>query len=467
MSLRIVALLCALLPFSVHAADINLATVPPRKALVVTIYNAEDLTLVQENHTVSLQPGNNVLQFSWAHNTRIDPTSISLNFVNPAPGLDVSSTRFPHAQAHQLQWRVHSPDQRSAQIEVSYFTAGLQWSAHYHAITSPTAHTLALTGDVQISNQSGQDYPEARIRLVIGRVHLLQRIAELAGMPITQLGRSERSKLRQQAARSLMLAEAKAPAAAPPVIHRQPLAAYHIYSIAGHHTLRTGWRVRLRNFRAPAAPYRIDYRYRPRQYGAALVRVLQFHNNKAAALGETPLPGGMIQVYRQDTAGRLQYLASEQLPYTPVGAKISVNLGPDPEVRLQTVPLRVFRDNVWLKLHGTNIYRRADQPGLQVDLPAKVAGWNSHETVEQRIRNGHDHPIELQLRLRLAGDVSFRSQLEATLYDAHTVNVTATAAPARMTALRYEVSRRHGHNQRQDQVTLTTGVPRLTPPPAR
>lgn len=462
MSIRFLLLLCVLASSSAQAADISLATASPRQSLMLTIYNAQDLTLVQETRAIDLQAGANALQFSWNGN-QIDPTSVTLQFVNPSPGLEVTGTRFSHAQPHQLRWRVHSPDQRSAQLRISYFTAGIHWSAHYHAIMHPASDSMALIGDVQISNQSGEDYPAAAIRLVVGHVNLLEKIAELAGKPVSQLSQPRRNALRGQAAKAFLTAQARAAAAAPPAISRQPLSAYHLYRIAGRHTIRAGWRVRLRNFRAASAHYQTEYRYQPPQYGSGLVRVLLWRNAAASGLGDMPLPGGRIQVYQEDPDGELRYLNGQRLPYTPVGDQASLSLGSDPQVQLKTIPLTVFRDNIWLKLQGTDVYRRANEAGLKVDLPAKVAGWDRHETVVQRIRNGHHQPIQVRLRLRLNGDVTFRSQLNAKLYDAHTVQVTATAAAGSLTRLRYEVIRHQGHNQHQDQVSMTTGAPSLAP----
>ena len=64
-----------LLPFAVLARNVDLATVPERRAVQLTIYNSEDLTLVRERRVVTFKKGVNPLQFSWA-NTLIDPTSV-------------------------------------------------------------------------------------------------------------------------------------------------------------------------------------------------------------------------------------------------------------------------------------------------------------------------------------------------------------------------------------------------------
>ncbi len=39
---------------------------------------------------------------------------------------------------------------------------------------------MRLEGYVRVTNNSGEDYENAQVRLVVGQVHLLDQIAELA-----------------------------------------------------------------------------------------------------------------------------------------------------------------------------------------------------------------------------------------------------------------------------------------------
>ncbi|HRY15306.1 MAG TPA: hypothetical protein P5330_05470, partial [Candidatus Competibacteraceae bacterium] len=88
-------LLGLLLPLATLAGNVDLATVPQRSTVQLTIYNSEDLTLVRESRVVTFKKGVNPLQFSWA-NTLIDPTSVELKFREPQVGLEVLDTTFPH-----------------------------------------------------------------------------------------------------------------------------------------------------------------------------------------------------------------------------------------------------------------------------------------------------------------------------------------------------------------------------------
>ena len=66
------ATIILLLAFPLAARNVDLSTVPSRDTVQLTIYNAEDLTLVRETRRITFKQGLNPLQFSWA-NTLIDP----------------------------------------------------------------------------------------------------------------------------------------------------------------------------------------------------------------------------------------------------------------------------------------------------------------------------------------------------------------------------------------------------------
>ena len=210
---RLLTLAGLLLSLSASAGNVDLATVPERRTVQLTIYNAEDLTLVRETRELNFKPGINPLRFSWA-NTLIDPTSVELHFPD-ADGLELLDTTFPHDKPQTLYWNVRSAAERTARIEISYFTSGIRWEADYLAIADPDERQLRLDSFVRVRNDSGEDYEDAQVRLVVGTLNLVEKIAVLARLPvgrIDELKRDEYQNLRQKAARPLMAAPA-APAA--------------------------------------------------------------------------------------------------------------------------------------------------------------------------------------------------------------------------------------------------------------
>ena len=78
---------------------------------------------------------------------------------------------------------------------------------------SPTAtrRNCSFDGFVRVFNNSGEEYEDAQVRLVVGTINLVEKIAQLAQVPMQQVKRLEkadRDGLRLRAAMMLMDAAA-------------------------------------------------------------------------------------------------------------------------------------------------------------------------------------------------------------------------------------------------------------------
>src|SRR5437016_7781051 len=223
------------------ARNVDLSTVPKRDSVQLTIYNSEDITLVRETRTVTFKKGANPLQFSWA-NTLIDPTSVELKFLTKSDQLDVLDTTFPHDKPQMLYWNVQSEFDGEATIEITYFTSGITWSADYVALADKDEKNVALDGFVRVYNNSGEEYEQASVRLIVGTINLVEKIAQLAQVPMQQvelMDKEVKQELRTRAARDMMkvaAGSAAAPAAepaAPKEIIKEGLSEYFIFTIEG------------------------------------------------------------------------------------------------------------------------------------------------------------------------------------------------------------------------------------------
>ena len=332
------------------AGNVDLSTVPKRNTLQLTIYNSEDLTLVRETRAVTFKKGVNPLEFSWA-NTLIDPSSVELKFLTHAEKLDVLDTTFPHDKPHQLYWNVQSDIDGEATIQITYFTSGITWSADYVCIANKDETQMGFEGFVRVTNNSGEDYEDAQVRLVVGNINLVEKIAQLAQIPmneVAKLAEETRDRFKMDAARSVMSAPmdalgraGRAPdAPAEKQIVKEGLSEYFIYTIEGTETISNGWSKRMRSFDGQTVPFKIQYRFRPQEYGDQLVRMYLLTNNKESKLGSTPLPDGVVRLFRENGRDGLSYLTQQPVKYIPIGDKIELNLGPDPEVIFELIKPR-------------------------------------------------------------------------------------------------------------------------------
>ena len=439
-----------LLAGALSARDIDLVTLPPRDAVQLTIYNSEDLTLVKEIRSVTFKKGMNRLQFSWA-NTLIDPTSVHFRPLQHAGEIEVLDTTFPGERPQVLYWNIESAFEGQARVEVSYFTSGISWRADYVMITNAAETQATFDGYVTVDNRSGEDYPNAQVRLVVGVVNLVEKIRQLA-QPQPEERPDEKRRLTAMR-RSLEEAEADADgrvalkglafgddASRPPKVVKEGLSEYFIFTVEGTQTIQNGWSRRMVSFRAAQVPFEILYRYRPHQYGPKPVRFFMLANDEEHKMGDSPLPDGVIRVFRQRQGGGLNYYTTQSTKYIPIAEKVELNVGTDDQVVYERKVFDVARDEF--------VYDHK---------PPRVVGWDETRTWQEEVRNYRAKPIVMEIRHVLGGDVEFTAAEPAAkvnLYDFRTPEYTVTVPAKTEVKVDSRGTFHLGKNAKQNRVRL-------------
>jgi hypothetical protein len=441
------ALLLAALAFSAGAKNIDLVTLPARQSVQLTIYNSEDITLVKETRFLTFKKGTNRLQFAWT-NTLIDPTSIELRPLEHVNDLEIISTIFPGQKPQHLIWNVDSKFNGMAKVEVSYFISGLTWQMDYVATCNPAETALKFNGYVRVFNNSGEEFENAEVRLIVGRINLVEKIADLArryGIAMPQPGDGEYGAMKQRAARESFdkadMAAAGAPGTvvtAPKQIVKEGLSEYFMFSVPGTETLPNGWSKRMQAVDADDVKFDIVHRVRAYQYGEWPVRFFIFTNDKEHKLGDSPLPDGLVRIFRNNGREGLAFLGEQKIHYVPIKAKAEINLGADRLVVYQQRMLKTRRFNF-------NFHHLP---------PHHVIGWDEEQTWNDEIRNYTGKPMVLELHLRYDGDVEFGSEAATTVFDYRTVETKITIAEGQTRSYPYTVLFHLGANASQSRVRL-------------
>jgi hypothetical protein len=355
-----------------------------------------------------------------------------------------------------------------ATIQITYFTSGISWTADYITVATNDETTADFAGFVRVTNQSGEDYEAAQVRLVVGRINLVEKIAQLAKVDVgdlDKLSEEVRDNARRQVAYDFMgraagaLGGASGESANAPEekeIIKEGLSEYFIYTVEGRETIPNGWSKRMRSFEGQGVPLKIQYRYRAAEYGDQLVRMYLLTNNTESKLGSTPLPDGVVRVFRDNGHDGLSYQMQQSIKYVPIGDKIELNLGVDPDVVFDLTRLRASRDHIWMQIHGTNNFQEVGRETTQAEVNATVVGWDDHSLYRQQIRNYTNKPIQVEIRRSFPGHSVFRSRLEPRLHDYQTAEFATSVEPGEKHDLIYEVVQHQGHNAKQANVTLET-----------
>jgi hypothetical protein len=430
------------------AKNVDLVTLPARDSVQLTIYNSEDITLVKETRSVTLKKGANKLQFSWA-NTLIDPTSVMIRPLERKDDIEIVDTVFPGQKPQHLIWNIDSKYEGQVRMEVTYFTSGLTWTMDYVAIADPTETTLTFDGYVRVFNNSGEEYDDAEVRLIVGTINLVEKIADLGRrLGLGEVGKDSRwyTGLRRRVTRGAVdKAERFADVgdevvAEKPKIVKEGLSEYFMFSIEGRETIRNGWSKRMQAVDAADVKFDIVYRMRAHQYGPRPVRFFIWLNDDEHSLGESPLPNGRVNLFRDNGADGLSFLATQQIRYVPIKAKIEVNLGPDDLVVYETKRASTER---------LNFKFRRDKRGREY-----VCGWDERTRWVDTIRNYRTKPITFELRRIWPGDIEYESEVETTMFDFRTTETTFTIAPRSKTDYPATVTQHHDRNAQQARVKL-------------
>jgi len=380
-------------PFA-PASAIELVTLPRRDNVQLTIYNSADLTLVRERRNLTLKKGWNWLQFMWA-NTLIDPTSLALEPLEQKDKVTISQLVFPARLRELGRWLIRSETDGRVPFEITYFTSGLAWRAFYMGTLAKDEKTMHLQSYVRVDNNSGEDYENAQTRLLVGTVHILDQIADLARRqyPYDRPGPEgtpggsvtlEEEALEAPAANVVAFANGFAVGLQlelqPKEIKKEGLSEYFLYTIEGTETIPNTWGKRLLSFEANDISVKSLYKYDEERWGQDTIRFVAFANDEKHNLGQTPIPDGDVRIYSQaDDKEYLSYVGGTTVKYIPVNEEVELNLGP---ARLVTVEPKLmdFKTENYV-----------------FDSKRNISGWDEVCQWQIEITNTRELPIEVEI----------------------------------------------------------------------
>lgn len=230
--------------------------------------------------------------------------------------------------------QIQSEKSEHFSAELAYITAGLDWEATYNIVVPNSVDITGVEkadvlGWVTIHNQSGMDFPQARIKLMAGDVAKLRPEfrAELAGEEeaISAGTISYRMQTTQK-----------------------PFDDFHLYDLNRTVALRDGETKQVQFIDAADVTVRRNYLYdgtstqlqpynenrginNQRSYGLGgdntkVHLAEEIQNTDSNHLG-MPLPAGRVRLYRRDADGQMEFVGEDAIKHTPAEAIIKLATG--------------------------------------------------------------------------------------------------------------------------------------------
>jgi hypothetical protein len=403
-----------------------------------------DLTLVRERRNLTLKKGWNWLQFMWA-NTLIDPTSLNLEPLKQKDKIEVQQLVFPARLRELGRWLIRSEINGQVPFEITYYMGTL----------AQDEKTMRLQGYVNVTNSSGEDYENAQTRLVVGKVHILDKIIELAkrqypyGSPVVVhrglgyggFGGADFYDMNGDKVPLL----GDVPVMGRLFRHREGrrkeiikegLSEYFLYTIEGEETIPDKWGKRLLSLEAEDIDVNSLYKYDEQRWGRETIRFVAFTNDEEHNLGQTPIPDGGVKIYRHaDTQDHLSYVGGTNIKYIPVDEEIELNLGPARLVSVEPTLMDFKTDNYMFGANGN------------------ITGWDEIRTWKMELTNARELEVEIEITRGFATPYwTLQYDNEGVSYEKHDVErarFKASVQPRTKRKFDYTVTNYHGTRQEQ------------------
>jgi len=341
-------------------ARVELVTIPQREN--VRIYLGQPPSaLVQEERAIPLEKGRNKVTFSW-QKASVDGGSLELVPLTEPEKVSVLGIGFPPGSSNSVVWEVDSTADGEVRFRVTYALNGLRWAPEYTAITDAEEKSLVFTASAVLTNQSGEKFEGARVQLGVG----------------------------QPMQRSFDLDES----------------------------------VKAQYLAVPQLKVKKTYTFETGLYNNNVAQHFVITNDTASGLGQEPLYGGKVRMFKRDAQGELAFTGEDVIPFTPVNEEAKLYLGNARDIKVERQQLR------------------SDQVNIRRDTSDNVQVFDLDEQFELKIENHKAEPVQLKLVDHLAGYWEMQENSQAyEKTDANSIEFKVDLAPQQEKKVIYRVKR--------------------------
>jgi hypothetical protein len=276
-----------------------------------------------------------------------------------------------------LRWMLASSMSGDQQVELTYLTGGISWTADYIVLLNQDNTALDLNGWITLNNTSGTAYHDAQLKLIAGDVNRLPQ-------PTAQMGYAD-SDMRMAAA---------------PVeegVAQREFSEYQLYEVNRAVTIGNNETKQVEFVTSAGVPANQYFVYNSSQpfwgyynpiadqyYGQSGITdvgiYLEFSTDDDGGVG-ADLPAGRIRVYQEDIDGAALLIGENRIDHTPMGEEIDIYMGnafdlvgERTQTDFQLVTRNVLRETYEIKLRN-----RKDDETVEIRIPENLFRWSNWE----------------------------------------------------------------------------------------
>ncbi len=278
-----------------------------------------------------------------------------------------------------LRWMLDSKG-GDQQVELTYLTGGINWTADYIFLLANDSTSLDLNGWVTLTNGSGATFKDAKVKLVAGDVN---RISQNNGYALD----------------AIQPPSAPAPSAGASQVEQRNFNEYKLYDIQRPVTVGNNETKQVEFVSGANIPAHTFFVYEgggyfggyyspitDQYYGQTGIRDVQnwleFTTGKENNL-DAALPAGRVRVYQQDIDGSALLIGENQIDHTPKDEKITLFLGNAFDLvgeRTQT-DFRFIGSNIIEERFEIKLRNRKEDQAVEVRVPEHLYRWSNWEII--------------------------------------------------------------------------------------
>lgn len=217
-----------------------------------------------------------------------------------------------------LIWKLSNQNSGSQELEVSYQTNGMNWSADYIMVLTDDEKKTDLASWVTLNNNSGARYENATLQLVAGEI-------QRAEARRTQYVPNAKEVWEDEVVYD---SELKVPG-----FEQENLSEYYLYTLDQPTTIGINQTKQVQLFSSNGISVEKRYLFEnlpmysgdEKNFNKATIRY-DFKNSKDNSLGR-PLPKGIVRVFKADSKGRQQLLGEDRIDHTPNNEEVKISTG--------------------------------------------------------------------------------------------------------------------------------------------
>ncbi|MEK6941276.1 MAG: DUF4139 domain-containing protein [archaeon] len=314
---------------------------------------------------------------------------------------DISKISFPSLPEGlitkpTLVWKVWTQNDGARDTETSYLTHGMAWRADYVAKVNSDDSAMDFSGWATISNNSGTYYPDTKLKLVAGDLHLVTSI--------------------QPYPERFYDYAVSGGGAAPKQFSQENLFEYHLYSLDRTTDLKDNETKQISLLSAFNVPVQKEFVFDGAANGTDVQVKLKFKNSQQQGLG-VPIPKGIVRVYKEDSSKQLQFVGEDSVDHTKTDDEVRLFLGNAFDVsgeRIQTESVNAAK-GLYRNSYEIVLQNQKDT-GMEVIVAENIGQFGSVTKFSDPFDKKSATKIEFKVKVPAKGEKKVSYTVETRTY---------------------------------------------------